>query len=71
MRHFVRAGQRPEAVFPVDPADGPVTIRAYCNLHGLWETTAKAQEAQFEGERLGTGRVLRGTFCGQPARTAI
>lgn len=35
-RRFLCAGDQPEAVFTTD-AD-KVTIRAYCNLHGLWKT---------------------------------
>ena len=34
-RRFLNAGDPPEAVFPVD--DEQVTVRAFCNLHGLWK----------------------------------
>ena len=33
---FLEPGQAPEAFFAVD--SGPVTARAYCNLHGLWKS---------------------------------
>jgi len=32
---FLDPGQEPKAFFAVDAAD--VTVRAYCNLHGLWK----------------------------------
>jgi superoxide reductase len=35
-RQFLEPGQAPEAFFAVD--SGPVTARAYCNLHGLWKS---------------------------------
>ncbi len=34
-RVYLKPGQKPEAVFP-KPA-GSVTVREYCNLHGLWK----------------------------------
>lgn len=33
-RQFLRPGQTPEAVFPVE---GEFTAREYCNIHGLWK----------------------------------
>ena len=33
-RHFLKPGDDPEAVFPVE---GEFTAREYCNLHGLWK----------------------------------
>ncbi len=33
--HFFAPGDSPEAEFPV--SGGNVTVRAYCNLHGLWK----------------------------------
>ncbi len=33
-RHFLKPGDAPEAVFPIDAEQ--VTAREYCNLHGLW-----------------------------------
>ena len=33
-RQFLRPGHKPEAMFEIHEDD--VTIRAYCNLHGLW-----------------------------------
>ena len=32
---FLDPGQEPKAFFAVDDAE--VTVRAYCNLHGLWK----------------------------------
>lgn len=32
-------GEKPEAAFDV-PAGAPVTVYAYCNLHGLWQAEA-------------------------------
>lgn len=34
-RQFLEPGQSPEAVFC--PEGGAATVRAYCNLHGLWK----------------------------------
>jgi superoxide reductase len=34
-RRFLNPGGAPEAVFPV--ADQDVTVREFCNLHGLWK----------------------------------
>ncbi|MCE5333683.1 MAG: desulfoferrodoxin [Desulfobacteraceae bacterium] len=34
-RHYLEPGSRPEAVFPV--ASEKITVREYCNLHGLWK----------------------------------
>jgi superoxide reductase len=34
-RQFLKPGQAPEAVFPVQTA--AMTARAYCNLRGLWK----------------------------------
>ena len=34
-RQFLAPGQPPEAFFPVEAAT--VTVREYCNLHGLWK----------------------------------
>ncbi|SPF47665.1 Desulfoferrodoxin [Syntrophobacter sp. SbD1] len=35
-RRYLKPGARPEAVFPVTA--GPVTVREYCTLHGLWKS---------------------------------
>ena len=32
---YLKPGAAPEAVFPVKTS--PVTVREYCNLHGLWK----------------------------------
>jgi superoxide reductase len=34
-RRFLNPGDPPEAVFPVEGQG--ITVRAYCNLHGLWK----------------------------------
>jgi superoxide reductase len=34
-RQFLKPGDAPEASFTIDAAD--VTVREYCNLHGLWK----------------------------------
>lgn len=34
-RQFLNPGDAPEAFFPVD--GDKVTVREYCNLHGLWK----------------------------------
>ena len=33
--HFLKPGQKPEALFPLK--SDKVTVREYCNLHGLWK----------------------------------
>ena len=35
-RFYLKPGVAPQAVFFIE-ADVPVTVRAYCNLHGLWK----------------------------------
>jgi superoxide reductase len=37
-RRFLKPGSVPQATF--DVAQGPVTTRAYCNLHGIWKAEA-------------------------------
>jgi superoxide reductase len=34
-KKFLKPGEAPEAFFPVTAA--PTSVRAYCNLHGLWK----------------------------------
>lgn len=34
-RKYLKPGDKPEAVF--DIVDGNLTVREYCNLHGLWK----------------------------------
>lgn len=34
-KHFLRPGDTPEAEFKI--AGDNITVRAYCNLHGLWK----------------------------------
>ncbi len=36
IRVFLKPGVAPELRVPA--ADAPATVRAYCNLHGLWKT---------------------------------
>ncbi len=38
-RHDLKSGDAAQADFPVR-TDGPLTVRAFCNIHGLWQTTA-------------------------------
>ncbi len=35
-RKFLSAGEKPEAVFPVEE-DEVLFVRGYCNIHGLWK----------------------------------
>jgi superoxide reductase len=35
-RVYLKAGEEPKAVFAVEQGV-PVTVREYCNLHGLWK----------------------------------
>ena len=35
-RQFLKPGDAPEATFDIDAAN--VTVREYCNLHGLWKS---------------------------------
>lgn len=37
-RQHLSAGDKPEACFP--NVAGPLTVREYCNLHGLWSSKA-------------------------------
>lgn len=37
-RQHLSPGGKPEACFP--DTEGPITVREYCNLHGLWSTKA-------------------------------
>ena len=39
-RKELKPGDAPEAVFP-RPYDPSMTVRAWCNLHGLWEKSGK------------------------------
>jgi superoxide reductase len=39
-RQFLRPGQAPEATFEL--AAGNVTVREFCNLHGMWEAKHNA-----------------------------
>lgn len=34
-RQYLRPGKAPEAFFPINA--WPVTVKEYCNLHGLWK----------------------------------
>lgn len=36
-RQYLQPGEEPKAIFLL-PANGITAVRAYCNLHGLWET---------------------------------
>ena len=37
LRHELKPGEKPEAVFLTDADAKEVTAREYCNLHGLWK----------------------------------
>jgi len=37
-RRCLAPGEEPKAVFALVDGDKPVTVYAYCNLHGLWKT---------------------------------
>jgi len=37
LQHFLKPGDNPEAAFCVDASAGPSSVRAYCNIHGLWK----------------------------------
>ena len=37
-RRCLAPGEAPKAVFELVEGDKPVTVYAYCNLHGLWKT---------------------------------
>jgi superoxide reductase len=37
---FLKPGQKPEAEFAAIPLSLPVKVRAYCNVHGLWTSSA-------------------------------
>ena len=34
-RQFLKPGEEPRAVFQIEPEQ--ITVREYCNLHGLWK----------------------------------
>ena len=40
-RKSLKAGDEPKAEFALTAGDKPVTVYAYCNLHGLWKTEVK------------------------------
>lgn len=35
-KHFLKPGDKPETKFPTKVEN--ITVRAYCNLHGLWQS---------------------------------
>lgn len=35
VRQFLQPGDKPQATFEIEP--GPVVVREFCNLHGLWK----------------------------------
>ncbi len=37
LRHELKPGEKPEAVFLTEAAADDVAAREYCNLHGLWK----------------------------------
>ena len=36
-RQYLKPGMEPKATFCTN--GGPITVRAYCNIHGLWKAT--------------------------------
>ena len=42
LKHFLKPGEKPESLFCCPPkcceSDRVTSVRAYCNLHGLWKT---------------------------------
>jgi superoxide reductase len=36
-KQFLKPNQTPEASFSISDTSSPITVRAYCNLHGLWK----------------------------------
>ena len=37
LRHELKPGEKPEAIFLTNAEAKDVTAREYCNLHGLWK----------------------------------
>lgn len=37
LRHELKPGEKPEAIFMTSAEAKDVTAREYCNLHGLWK----------------------------------
>ncbi len=37
--HFLKPGERPEAIFTVKQKYNTISAKEYCNIHGLWSTT--------------------------------
>ena len=37
-RHYLKPGQAPETLFKGCSADVNITVREYCNVHGLWKS---------------------------------
>lgn len=35
--HFLKPGDVPQTVFPLLDGEVPLSVYAYCNLHGLWK----------------------------------
>ena len=39
LRHELKPGEKPEAVFLTEAAAEDIVAREYCNLHGLWKSS--------------------------------
>lgn len=70
-REFLTPGQKPKVTFEIDPHHIKLALRAYCNVHGLWESLAKigSQSLGFHtarGARTGTGRYPPAKRSSQP-----
>lgn len=35
-KHFLKANDKPTATFPIPTDYDSITVRSYCNIHGLW-----------------------------------
>ncbi len=40
-RQFLRPGETPQATFEIDACSREVSLQAYCNVHGLWQSVAE------------------------------
>ena len=56
-RHFLKPGQKPSATFDIGTCDREVSIQAYCNVHGLWESVEKISPAAFGCDQIRNARI--------------
>lgn len=50
--HYMQAGEEPKVSFLAAEGDAPVSVYAYCNLHGLWEKSLAAEEDKKDSKTL-------------------